>query len=53
MISPTLLEDLRNYFREYLPKVSLFEGQGGGMYSEKSVQTLVKSAATKAGIQYL
>ena len=35
----------------YHPKVYLFEGQGGGMYSAKSVQNVVKMAATKAGIQ--
>ena len=51
MLSPVLLEDLRNYFKAYHPKVYLFEGQSGGMYSEKSVQTVVKVAATKAGIQ--
>src|SRR5690554_3808943 len=51
MLSPALLEDLRNYFKAYHPKVYLFEGQSGGMYSEKSVQTVVKTAATKAGIQ--
>lgn len=51
MLSPALLEDLRNYFKAYHPKIHLFEGQSGGMYSEKSVQTVVKTAATKAGIQ--
>lgn len=51
MLSPVLLGDLRNYFKAYNPKVYLFEGQSGGMYSEKSVQTVVKAAATKASIQ--
>ena len=51
MLSPVLLGDLRNYFKAYNPKVYLFEGQSGGMYSEKSVQTVVKAAATKAGFQ--
>ena len=44
MLSPVLLGDLRNYFKAYNPKVYLFEGQSGGMYSEKSVQTVVKAA---------
>lgn len=50
MLAPALLEDLRNYFKAYHPKVYLFEGQSGGMYSEKSVQNIVKTAAAKAGI---
>ncbi|MDD2590356.1 MAG: tyrosine-type recombinase/integrase, partial [Fermentimonas sp.] len=50
MLSPTLLVDLNNYFKKYQPKKYLFEGQSGGMYSEKSVQTVVKNAALKAGI---
>ena len=51
MLSSSLLEDLRRYFKMYYPKVYLFEGQGGGMYSAKSVQNVVKMAAKKAGIQ--
>lgn len=50
MLSPTLLADLRSYYKSYHPKYYLFEGQDGGMYSAKSVQTIVKTAATKAGI---
>jgi len=50
MLAPALLKDLRNYFKAYQPKVYLFEGQSGGMYSEKSVQNIVKTAAAKAGI---
>ncbi len=50
MLAPALLEDLRNYFKAYHPKVYLFEGQNGGRYSEKSVQNIVKTAAAKAGI---
>jgi len=50
MLSPTLLADLRSYYKSYHPKDYLFEGQDGGMYSAKSVQTIVKTAATKAGI---
>ena len=29
----------------------MIEGQGGGMYSEKSVQNVVKDAATRAGVK--
>ncbi|HBG58626.1 MAG TPA: hypothetical protein DDX07_11500, partial [Porphyromonadaceae bacterium] len=50
MLSPLLLESLRSYYKTHHPEVYLIEGQGGGLYSEKSVQTIVKNAASKAGI---
>ena len=50
MLSPTLLADLRSYYKSCHPKNYLFEGQDGGIYSAKSVQTIVKTAAAKAGI---
>jgi integrase/recombinase XerD len=43
MLSSTLLLLLRDYFIEYRPKEYLFEGQYGGMYSDRSVQQLVKN----------
>ena len=51
MLSHSLLEELRIYFIKYKPKEYLFEGQSGGMYYEKSVQMVVKNAATKAKIK--
>ncbi len=51
MLSESLLKDLRDYFMLYKPREYLFEGQGGGMYSDKSVQNVVKDAARKAGIK--
>ncbi len=50
MLSPLLLESLRRYYKIYHPEEYLIEGQGGGIYSEKSVQVIVKNAALKAGI---
>ncbi|MBW6498756.1 MAG: site-specific integrase [Bacteroidales bacterium] len=50
MLSPLLLESLRSYYKVYHPEEYLIEGQGKGRYSEKSVQTIVKNAASKAGI---
>jgi len=50
MLSPLLLDSLRDYYKEYHPEEYLIEGQGGGPYSEKSVQSIVKNAALKAGI---
>lgn len=46
----TILEELRAYYKEYRPKVYLFEGQSGDQYSVRSVQSVFKSAMRKAGI---
>lgn len=51
LLSKKALVDLREYFREYLPKVYLFEGQYGGKYSANSVGKIITTAAIKAGIQ--
>lgn len=51
LLSDKLLKDLRKYYFEYKPKKYLFEGQDGEAYSERSVQQVVKQAASKAGIQ--
>ena len=50
MLPSTLLPELRNYYKVCHTKDYLFEGQEGGLYSVKSVQTIVKTAAAKAGI---
>jgi len=48
---PTVvLEDLRNYYKEYRPKEYLFEGQYGGQYSVRSAQLVFKEAMKKAKI---
>ena len=41
---------LRAYYKEYTPKEWLFEGQYGGQYSIRSVQTVFKNAMKKANI---
>jgi len=46
----SVLEQLRTYYKEYRPKKYLFEGQGGGQYSTRSVQQVFKNALQKAGI---
>jgi site-specific recombinase XerD len=46
----SILDDLRAYYKEYRPKKYLFEGQGGGKYSIRSVQNVFKSAMQKANI---
>jgi site-specific recombinase XerD len=50
MLSPKLLELLREYFKQYRPKQWLFEGQGGEQYSIRSIQKVINTAKTKAGI---
>jgi len=46
----SILNDLRNYFRAYRPKIYLFEGHYGGQYSIRSVQAVFKNAMRKAKI---
>jgi len=46
----SVLEDLRNYYRIYRPKTYLFEGQFGGQYAIRSVQSVFKNAMQKAKI---
>ncbi len=46
----SVLEELREYFREYKPKEYLFEGQFGGKYSSRSAQTVFKQAMKRAKI---
>jgi len=46
----SLLEQLRQYFKEYCPKQYLFEGQYGGQYSVRSAQNVFKAALKKANI---
>lgn len=51
-LSPRILEMLRVYYREYKPKVYLFEGQPVGKpYDERSLQLIMKQALEKANIQ--
>ena len=46
----SILDDLRNYYRTYQPKIYLFEGQYGGQYAIRSVQAVFKNAMQKAKI---
>jgi len=50
VLPESALELLRSYYRQYKPKEYLFEGQYGGHYSERSVQTVFKNAMKKAKI---
>ena len=50
VLSPTLLEELRKYYKEYRPKDFLFEGPSQKPYSASSVLKLISRAAKRANI---
>jgi integrase/recombinase XerD len=50
MLSERLLVMLRAYYKEYKPKVWLFEGHHGEQYSSRSLQLVIQQAKKKAGI---
>jgi site-specific recombinase XerD len=50
ILSPTALELLRRYYKQYHPKAYLIEGEYGGPYSANSILQVVKKTACKAGI---
>jgi len=46
----SILDQLREYYKEYKPKEYLFEGQYGGQYSSRSVQQVFKDSLKRASI---
>lgn len=50
ILSPTVLEDLRTYYKEWEPKNYLFESPKGEKYSAQSVLNIIKRAAKKGEI---
>lgn len=50
-LSKTALEQLRKYYLQYRPKIWLFEGQFGGQYSTRSIQTLFRKAIIRSKIK--
>ncbi|HOY33455.1 MAG TPA: site-specific integrase [Bacteroidales bacterium] len=50
LLSEKLLLILREYFKQYQPKMWLFEGQRGEQYSESSIQHVFRRACTNAKI---
>ena len=46
----SILALLRSYYKEYRPKDFLFEGQYGGAYTVRSVQSVFKQAMRKSKI---
>lgn len=51
LFSDKLLNELRNYYKEYKPQTFLFEGLHRQEYSSCSVRKILKNACIKAGIR--
>ncbi len=51
ILSQRMLKQLRLYYKAYVPKVCLFEGYKGEMYSSTSIAKLVSQAANRVGIR--
>lgn len=51
LLSESTLDDLRTYFKQWHPKIFLFEGIKGNRYSPTSVANVVSKAALKAKIR--
>ncbi len=51
LLGRSTAELLKRYVEHYQPRTLLFEGQGGGAYSARSLQKVLESALEKAGIQ--
>lgn len=47
----SILDELRQYYKDYKPKEYLFEGRYGGAYSKRSAQAVFKNTMQKAGIR--
>lgn len=53
LLSQKVLLLLRNYYKTYRPSHWLFEGENGGQYSKRSVQSIFKKAKIKSQINPL
>jgi len=51
LLSHSLLEDLREYYKQYKPEKYIVEGMYGKQYSGQSIGKIVINAAEKAGIK--
>jgi site-specific recombinase XerD len=49
-LSSKLLKELKRYFAAYRPEYWVFEGQTGGQYSTRSVQSIMRRAVEKSGV---
>jgi integrase/recombinase XerD len=49
-LSPKILDRLRVYYKQYRPKIILFEGANGYEYSYNSLNNIIRRASLKANI---
>ena len=47
----SLKQILREYYMKWKPKVYLFEGQGGGKYSQRSIAKVFERAVARSGVK--
>jgi integrase/recombinase XerD len=50
-LSMKFVDELNIYFKEFSPREYIFEGATRGEYSASSIQSIIKTAARKAGIK--
>lgn len=50
MLPQKLLEQFRSYFKEYKPKIYLFEGQKGNRYTQSSIRKVFNNAKLKSKV---
>jgi integrase/recombinase XerD len=51
LLSQKLLRSLREYYKEYKPKLWLFEGQTGGQYTTESIRNVFNACKERARIK--
>jgi integrase/recombinase XerD len=51
LLAKSLVPVLKEYLEQYRPQYWLFEGVGGGRYSERSIASVLNGARQKAGIK--
>ncbi|RNI25038.1 integrase [Rufibacter latericius] len=51
LLSKKLLESLRAYYKEFRPKVWLFEGPQGGQYTADSIRHVFNACLAKSGVE--
>lgn len=50
MLSPLVLDLMRQYYKKYKPKVYLIEGIKGGKYSQESIRNVFRRAKAKGKV---
>ena len=50
MLADSAVKYLKEYLKIYQPKYWLFEGEKGGQYSERSIQSVFTDAKIKSGV---